>query len=173
MVISEGVEYFGSNAFNGCKLTDISFPSTLTDCGILGRYRHADDIKLLGSHVTEDGNFLVINGKLAYARGVVRKSRETTLPEEATSIGEYAFYRSSIQLNIPKKITRICHDAFSNSYSKTITFNGNVVLEGSAFNINGITDIYLNKGSSFTCVGSGVFGYNKITGGIHICDMLD
>ncbi len=107
VVISEGVERIGDNAFDYCRdLYKVEMPDTVTSigdsafetCDYLHVVEFSDNITSIGENAFKDCYYL----------------EEINLPDSVVEIGDYAFYSCDFQeIDIPDSVVRIGDGAFS------------------------------------------------------------
>lgn len=124
LVIPEGVEFIGKNAFSGIKsIKSVSLPSTLTEIHAKA-FRLCDNLET----VTFSEGLLKIENEAFYG---ARALRAAILPETLTELGAYAFeYCKSLkEVYIPSLVLTIPTYAFNDCTSLSkVTFSDESVL---------------------------------------------
>ena len=169
--IPSGVTDINSLAFYGCSsLTSINIPSSVTSIGYNAFYGCGK----LEAIVVAEGNKVYdsrngCNAIIYTSRnGLIRGCKNTVIPNEVTSINEYAFSGCSslTSIVIPSSVTSIGDDTFQGCSSLTsINIPSSVTsIGGSAFyGCSSLTSI--NIPSSVTSIGNGTFqGCSSLTG---------
>ena len=119
LVISEGVEFIGKYAFEGCMgLTDISIPSTLDywneyAFGFCHNLRHITVSEQNETYDSRDNCNAIID---TYENTLVFDCMGTKIPASVEAIGEYAFKQCCQHLErivVPEGVKRINSHAFS------------------------------------------------------------
>ena len=119
LVISEGVEFIGKYAFEGCMgLTDISIPSTLDywneyAFGFCHNLRHITVSEQNETYDSRDNCNAIID---TYENTLVFGCMGTKIPASVEAIGEYAFKQCCQHLErivVPEGVKRINSHAFS------------------------------------------------------------
>ena len=111
LVIPEGVEHIGIQAFSGCYLLkEVSLPSTLKSIGASA----FSDCVSLKEIVIPNGVKVIKNNAFAGCK----KLEKVVLPEGLTKISENAFEDDQLlkDINIPKSVTAIDKHAFKYCY---------------------------------------------------------
>ena len=168
--IPSGVTDINSLAFYGCSsLTSINIPSSVTSIG----YNAFSGCGKLEAIVVAEGNKVYdsrngCNAIIYTSRnGLIRGCKNTVIPNEVTSINEYAFSGCSslTSIVIPSSVTSIGNGTFQGCSSLTsINIPSSVTsIGGSAF--YGCSSlISINIPSSVTSIGNGTFqGCSSLT----------
>lgn len=148
LVLPEGLKRLRPRAFRQCgQLESIFIPETLEECE--GAFQSNTKLQgFSGHYVSEDGKSLVINRKLIAVAGY--GLTEYSIPEGVTTIGNYAFYNTSIvSLEFPSSITRISAEAFGQARLSKVIMRASIppVLEKTVFLKNYLTEIVVPAAS--------------------------
>ncbi|MBR2042590.1 MAG: leucine-rich repeat protein [Oscillospiraceae bacterium] len=134
LVIEEGLEHLGNNAFFGGNFTDISLPSTLRDIQASAFDRN---LHLKKFSINKNNRDLFLIDDAIYTRDMKilvevlgTKKGEFTVPEDVKIIGIGAFQWSNVEkVIIPEGVENICRGAFN-------AFEGEVHIIGRLQSIN-------------------------------------
>lgn len=192
IVIPESVEYegksyavtsIGSYAFDGCKISSVTIPSSIISIDIYA-FRYCSN--LTSVHISDITAWCKIDFKqpgiyytnpLSYAHHLFLNGEELTdlvIPNNVSSIGEFAFMdcTSLTSISIPNNLTTIGSGAFYGCTALTnVTIPDGVTSIGSgAFgSCTGLTDVSI--GSNVTTIGSSAFSSCTNLISIHIKDL--
>lgn len=144
VILPDTVITIGDRAFLGCGLTGFDLPKSVETIGI-NPFSGCRKLKEITVHPGQD-TFVIIDGmlcnrpqKLLISYPAGRKDNDLKLPEGVTTVGAYAFHRSSSV----KKVT-LCDTV--------------VTLEHHAFaDCNAMTEVVLND--RLTTIGEAAFSY--------------
>lgn len=139
IIISDGVEYIGTRAFEGCgNFTSITIPDSVTEIGEYA-FSHCEGLTAI---TIPDGATRIEEGVFQSCESLA----SVTLPDSMASVGRGAFFGCSklTSVVIPDKVTEIGVYAFSNCEGLTeITLPDSVVeIDEGAFSE---TSYYNNK----------------------------
>lgn len=162
VVLPDGLKRLGKNAFNVCKnLTDLTIGSSLEelDCTTFSTCSALRNITVAASnpHFDSRGG---CNAVIETATGVlVLGCSGTVVPDGVTSIGQNAFYNSTVEhVVLPSSLTsisgsafRFCHNLQDVVFSNTLTSIGAYAFH----DCNMLTSIVLPN--SVTSIGSSAF----------------
>ena len=165
VTIPNSVTSIGTYAFGGCSsLTSITIPNSVTS---IGAYAFGD-CSSITSMTVENGNTVYDSREKCNAiietatNTLIVGCQNTTIPNNVTSIGWYAFYKCSslTSITIPNSVTSVGNYAFRECSSLTsVTIGESVTSIGSeafayCYSLTSIT-----IGESVTNIGSGAFTY--------------
>ena len=172
--IPESVTYMGKTfpvtsisveAFWNCSITSITIPKSITKLGDKenGAFNSCPN---LASIIVENGNSVFDSRNNCNAiietstNTLVLGCKNTIIPNDVTSIGDWAFTGSTglTSITIPNGVTSIGRNAFQGCSLKSISFPNSVISIGvQAFeNCTGLTSVSFP--SSITSIGSSAFG---------------
>ena len=178
-VVSDGVSYtvtsIGDNAFDGCDLTSIEIPNSLTSIGnqaFFGCYEmtsvtFGNSVTTIGSNAFSGCNGLTsivfpnsITSIEDYAFWECSSLTSIEFSDSLTSIGDYAFYYCSslISIELPNSLTSIEAEVFAWCSGLTSVTIGNSVTTigaGAFSECTGLTSITIPN--SVTTIGGGAF----------------
>ena len=161
VTISEGVTSIGKYAFSGCNgLVSITIPESVTS---IGSYAFKGCSGLESIEVEAENSVYYSEGNCLIERdtkNLVFGCKNSVIPEDVTSIGEYVFYGCSglTSIAIPEGVTSIGEYAFSGCSGLTsVTISEGVTSIGEcAFSgCSGLTSIAIPEG--VTSIGSSSF----------------
>lgn len=147
-------ESSSSGVFAGLNLTSITFPSQLIHLGNYALYNGLNDKNRLETVnftvPAKDGEAYKFNLEIGnYVFYYARLLTSVTLPENLTSIGNYAFYNTGLEsINIPANVTSIGSSAFAGD-------SGN-------FGIKPLTQLTFAPGSKLETIGSSAFNSQSL-----------
>ncbi|WP_027390333.1 InlB B-repeat-containing protein [Chrysiogenes arsenatis] len=154
VVIPEGVQIIGSNAFNDANLTAVTLPSTLEtiENGAFALNTFAGFSVNIPENVKYIGDHAFYNSGLAGA----------TLPTDLAFLGEHAFGLNQIAaITIPSGIGTIQRGVFWRNQLTHVTIpEGITSIAGSAFNDNQLESVTLPEG--ITSIGDYAFAQNEL-----------
>ena len=162
ITIPNSVTYIGESAFRNCHdLTSITIPNSVTSIGNL-----AFSGTGLTSIVVEKGNTIYDSREncnaiiKASTNTLIAGCKNTIIPNDVTSIGNYAFYQCAglTSVTIPNSVTSIGETAFSGCTGLTSVIIPNSVtsIGNSAFAYcTGLTSVTI--GNSVTSIGDYAF----------------
>lgn len=186
-VIYEGKSYavttIGSYAFDGCKISSVTIPSSIISIDLYA-FRYCSN--LTSVHISDIAAWCKIDFRqpglyytnpLSYAHHLFLDGEELTdliIPNSVTSIGQFAFINctSFNSISIPNNLTTIGSGAFSGCTALTnVTIPDGVTSIGSgAFSgCTGMTEVSI--GSNVTTIGSSAFSSCTNLTSIHIKDL--
>ncbi len=127
LVIPEGVVSIGSEAFNGCNFTSVSFPASLTSIAE-NAFNHTNELERI-SMSPDNKNYCVVNNVL------MNKAKDTlilfpaadprdeyTVPDGVIRLADYAFAYSALDtLDMADSVTVIGSNTFHYSKIKNLT----------------------------------------------------
>ena len=160
--IPHNVVSIGNYAFSRCwSLLSIVIPNSVTFIG-KSIFRNCTKLEII---VVEEGNPVFDSRNNCNA--IVRTSdnelvcgcKQSFIPDNVTSIGEYAFAYSTLrQIEVPNSVTNIGEYAFfSCGFLKSISFGNNLQSIGKcAFNYTSLTSVFIPK--SVTDISINLFG---------------
>lgn len=158
LTIPSTIKYIGDEAFYNCRsLQTIIIPKGVVKIGRNPFARSAV------SNIICDSDFFETDGIALYDKGrnklisVLAQEKSYVIPDSVTTIGDAAFFDSSIQsLVIPNSVTSIGGNAFTCSSIQTISIPDSVALIGrSAFRFSSIKSIRLSN--NLKCIGAFCF----------------
>ena len=112
--LPDGLTSIGAWAFESCRgLTSISIPESVTSIEDGAFFGCKGLTSITGKYTTPDGMYLIVDGRLV-AVALAAIDANTVIPDNVTSIGDYAFYSSGLtNITIPEGVTSIGLNAFA------------------------------------------------------------
>ena len=129
LILPEGLTTIGDSAFDWCKLTSISFPSTLTTVGARAFVNRNPNMTL---HMSEDNQVYSCNDNIIYNKNktelvyvATQGKTDVTIPDTVTTIRQNAFMQCTVKnVFIPESVKSIEAHAFDSSSLQNIYYAG-------------------------------------------------
>ncbi len=152
IVISHGITYIGSYAFDGNQLTSVEIADSVTEIGDFAFYGNQLKTVEIPDSVTEIGNYAFSNNQLTSVK----------LSNNLTTLRNDAFQDNQLtSVTIPGSLEVIEYNAFQDNQLTSVTIPGSLeVIEYNAFANNQLTSVKIEEGVKE--IGSEAFENNKI-----------